>query len=61
MHRLVLHCLPFSSIILRNTQSLRNKVDELQVIVNARTETWLRDHDLSQDFEIDGFGDNMGQ
>ncbi|KAK0155559.1 Ras GTPase-activating-like protein IQGAP1 [Merluccius polli] len=46
---------------------MRNKVDELQANVKcipeyknacviALTETWLKEHDLGQDLEIDGFG-----
>ncbi|KAG7464319.1 hypothetical protein JOB18_004301, partial [Solea senegalensis] len=59
--------LPLPSIILGNAQSLRNKVDELQANVKhiseyrdacviALTETWLKDYDPTQDFDIDGFG-----
>ncbi|KAJ8341694.1 hypothetical protein SKAU_G00339850 [Synaphobranchus kaupii] len=45
-------------------QQHKNKVDELQANVEnacviALTETWLKDHDLGQDFEIDGFGQHI--
>ncbi|XP_039509538.1 uncharacterized protein LOC120464222 [Pimephales promelas] len=66
LRRTGLRRLPLPSIILGNVQSLRNKVDELQANVKfipefknaciiALTETWLKEHDPSQDFEIDGF------
>ncbi|KAG7489287.1 hypothetical protein JOB18_008764 [Solea senegalensis] len=67
LRRLGLRRLPLPSIILGNAQSLRNKVDELQANVKhiseyrdacviALTETWLKDYDPTQDFDIDGFG-----
>ncbi|KAG7499465.1 hypothetical protein JOB18_039315 [Solea senegalensis] len=67
LRRLGLRRLPLPSIILGNAQSLRNKVDELQANVEhiseyrdacviALTETWLKDYDPTQDFDIDGFG-----
>ncbi|CAM4639073.1 unnamed protein product [Leuciscus chuanchicus] len=59
--------IPLPTVILANVQSLRNKVDELQANVKflteyssacllAFTETWLKEHDLQSDLEIDGFG-----
>lgn len=59
--------IPLPTVILANVQSLRNKVDELQANVKflteyknacllALTETWLKDHDVQSDLEIDGFG-----
>ena len=59
--------IPLPTVILANVQSLRNKVDELQANVKflaeyssacllAFTETWLKEHDIQSDLEIDGFG-----
>lgn len=59
------------SIIVGNVQSLRNKIDKLQTNVKympeykntcviALTESWLKEHDLSQDYELDGFGQPSG-
>ncbi len=60
LRKLGLCRLPLASIILGNAQSLRNQIDELQACVKcspeyknacviALTETWLKDHDSSQD------------
>ncbi|XDV11492.1 hypothetical protein PO909_000423 [Leuciscus waleckii] len=62
-----LNRIPLPSIILANCQSLRNKLDELQANVRflsdyrnacviSLTETWLKEHDLDSDLEIEGFG-----
>ena len=67
LRRAGLHRLPLPSAVLGNVQSLRSKVDELQANVKfipefknacviTMTETWLKEHDLDQDLEIDGFG-----
>ena len=67
LRRRGLRRLPLPPIILGNVQSLRNKIDELQANVEcirdyknacviALTETWLKEQDMGQDYEIDGFG-----
>lgn len=59
--------LPLPSLILGNTQSLRNKLDELQgnarfirdykdCCVMAFTESWFTEQDSDTDLFIDGFG-----
>ena len=59
--------IPLPSIILSNTQSLRNKTEELQMLVRSNhdfrdscilafSESWLSERDLAADLEIDGFG-----
>lgn len=58
--------MPHPTIMLANVQSLHGKIHDLQanvkyldeykrVCVWALTETWLKDHDLRLDLEIEGF------
>lgn len=64
--KLGLHHLRLPSIIFGNVHSLRNKIDELQACVKCtleykkrlcdRTESWFKNHNLSQDYIINGFG-----
>ncbi len=60
--------IPLPTVILANAQSLRNKIDILQANVNflpeyknacltALSETWLKQHDLQSDLDLNGFGE----
>ena len=60
--------MPLPTVILGNVQSLCSKFDKLQANVThlveyksacvlALTESWLKDHDLQSNLEIEGFGE----
>ncbi len=65
LRRMGHHQIPLPTIILTNVQSLHSKIDEPQANVKflmeykncllAFTETWLKNHDLQSDLEIEGF------